>query len=283
MSHLRFSLVTVSFNQVGFLEECIRSVLSQEARVEYIVMDGGSDDGSAEMIASFDKHLSYWSSGPDLGPANALNKGFDQATGDFIGYINSDDYLVPGALNRLEEVISRHPGYDVYYGPGYLQDEINDRRFIVWPTKWNLGVYRSGQSVMFQQSIFIRRAFLEERNIRFSEENTTHWDGEHLVDLDLAGARFFRHGIPIGVFRIHGASLTGGAQGARWQQKYREQIERLNDRIDREHPDMIRSRAYWLAWLLVNDPFVMVRRVYRKTLGRFWSMRAKHKVGLSRH
>lgn len=258
-----FSIVTVSFNQVQYLQQCIESILGQAVPVEYIVMDGGSTDGSKDLIKKYEDRIAYWISEKDNGAADALNKGFDKATGEYIGYINSDDYLLPDALAQLSMIMLRNPGYDVYYGPGYIKYEQTGKMEPVYPTKWNLGTYRYGWCVMMQQSMFIRKKFLQKSGVRFSDAKTA-WDGEHLVDMDLAGATFFRHRHPLSVFRIHHDSITGGVEGAEGQQKYLQHVQLLHQKIDRLRPGLIRNRWYWLCKLLVTDPLTMTRRLIQK-------------------
>ena len=99
------SIVTPSFNQGRFLEETIRSVLLQGyPSLEYIVMDGGSTDDSVDIIRKYEPWLMFWASGPDQGQSDAINKGFERATGAIWGYINSDDLYEPDALRTAAEI-----------------------------------------------------------------------------------------------------------------------------------------------------------------------------------
>ena len=98
----KISIVTPSYNQAEYLEECIDSILSQNyPNLEYIIMDGGSTDGSVEIIRKYEKHLTYWQSQPDGGQYQAINAGFKHSTGDIMCWLNSDDKLHPGALHQV--------------------------------------------------------------------------------------------------------------------------------------------------------------------------------------
>src|SRR5688500_5767577 len=98
------TIVTPSFNQAPYLEATIQSVLSQNyPNLEYIIVDGGSTDGSVEIIKRYSGRLAYWVSEPDGGQAEAINKGVARSTGSLVGWLNSDDLLLPGALRRLAE------------------------------------------------------------------------------------------------------------------------------------------------------------------------------------
>ena len=121
------SIVTPSFNQGRFLEKTMRSVLEQDyPHIEYIVVDGASTDSSVSIIERYAKKLAYWVSEPDRGQTDALNKGFTQAHGDILAWVNSDDVLCPGAVTAAVAFLNQHPDIGMVYGDLDFIDE-NDR------------------------------------------------------------------------------------------------------------------------------------------------------------
>jgi glycosyltransferase involved in cell wall biosynthesis len=112
----KITVVTPSFNQARFLEETIRSVLSQRDQIhEYFVIDGGSTDASVEIIRRYAQRggIDWWVSGKDSGQADAIHKGFSRATGDVLAWLNSDDVYLPGALAKVREALEAHRDWDV--------------------------------------------------------------------------------------------------------------------------------------------------------------------------
>jgi glycosyltransferase involved in cell wall biosynthesis len=116
---VRITVVTPSFNQAKFLEETLRSVLSQRDQIhEYFVLDGGSTDGSVEIIQAHAARggIDYWHSRPDRGQSDAIDQGFKRATGDYLAWINSDDLFLPGALKRIRDALEEHAAWDALTG-----------------------------------------------------------------------------------------------------------------------------------------------------------------------
>lgn len=118
------SVVTPSFNQAGFLEETICSVLAQDyPNLEYYIIDGGSSDGSLEIIKKYAHRLAGWVSEPDRGQTDAINKGFTRARGNILAWLNSDDRYHPGAVREAVTFMEENPQIGMVYGDANLVDE----------------------------------------------------------------------------------------------------------------------------------------------------------------
>lgn len=117
MSQPLVSIITPSFNQAKWLEQTIKSVLAQTySNVEYIVIDGGSTDGSKEIIEKYASQLTYWQSEKDGGQADALNIGYKKAKGNLIAFLNADDLLMPNAVEGIVNAYEVNQEFSVYYG-----------------------------------------------------------------------------------------------------------------------------------------------------------------------
>jgi glycosyltransferase involved in cell wall biosynthesis len=118
------SIVTPSFNQSRFLEAAIRSVLALDyLHIEFIVIDGGSTDGSVEVIQKYADKLAFWVSEPDMGQADAVNKGFAQAKGEIFAWLNSDDTYEPYAVSEAVGFLQENSRIGMVYGDAYFIDE----------------------------------------------------------------------------------------------------------------------------------------------------------------
>lgn len=117
------TIVTPSFNMAALLPATLESVLGQDyPRIEYIIADGGSTDGTLEILKRYRGRLQY-TSAPDDGPADAIHKGFSQARGDLFAWLSADDTYEPGAIRRAVEHLARNPEVDVVYGDGWWINE----------------------------------------------------------------------------------------------------------------------------------------------------------------
>ncbi len=151
------SIVTPSYNQARFLDATLCSVLEQDyPRIEYIVMDGGSTDGSLDIIRKHAHELAAWVSEPDQGQTDALNKGFARAHGDILAWLNSDDTYEPGAVRQAVECFARFPEAGLIYGDANYINEAGQisGRFAAAQTDYRR--LRDGYIHIPQQAAFFR-------------------------------------------------------------------------------------------------------------------------------
>jgi len=153
------SIVTPSYNQAAYLEETLRSVLEQDyPRIEYLVVDGGSQDGSVEILRQYAHRLAWWVSEPDRGQTDALNKGFARAQGEILAWLNSDDTYLPGAVSAAVRYLQDHPEAGMVYGDANL---INERGEVIGKFPARQTDYRRlrrGYVHIPQQAAFFRAA-----------------------------------------------------------------------------------------------------------------------------
>ncbi len=206
---MKISIVTLSFNQCAFLREALESVLLQGyPDLEYIVIDPGSTDGSRELIQSYASGIAHMVFEPDKGASDGLRKGFAMATGDICGFLNSDDLLEPGSLQRIADFFQAHPDYDIVMGNGYIVDvEGKPVRHVKLRT-FTVDRYLYGGTQFLQQSTFFRReAYLNSPG--FNPITKTCWDGELFVTMAHRGAKVGYIDADLSRFRIHSQSITG--------------------------------------------------------------------------
>lgn len=221
---MKISIVTLSFNQQPYLKEALDSVLSQGyPDLEYIVVDPGSTDGSRKIIESYGNQIAHTIFEPDRGAAEGLNKGFSRATGDIFGFLNADDLLFPGSLERVAKHFKAHPDWDMAMGDGYTIDgqgrktkhfvarDFSAKRFFYGGTQW------------LQQSTFFR-AEVFRRTPGFNLENRTCWDGELFVQIAEIGAKIGYIHADLAGFRIHETSISGSG---RMNDQYRQDCRRI--------------------------------------------------------
>lgn len=161
MNEPKISIITPSFNQAEFLESTINSVLSQNyPNLEFIIVDGGSDDGTVDILRRYERHLT-WTSEPDEGQAQAINKGFKRATGQIVAWLNSDDLYLPGTLSAVAGFLADRPEVDLVYGDYYVIDlagQVLLRKKEI-PFDYNILLY--GLDYISQPATFFRRAIFD--------------------------------------------------------------------------------------------------------------------------
>ncbi|GAB2556854.1 glycosyltransferase family 2 protein [Spirosoma areae] len=189
----KLTVVTPSFNQAQYLERTILSVLNQHyPNLEYFIMDGGSTDGSVEIIKKYEPYLAGWVSEKDRGQTDAINKGFRRATGDYVAFQNSDDVFAPEAFSRVAEAWRKYPHTDVFFGDMYITNEtdviLEEMRAPDFCAECH--IYEGMQ--VFNQSLFIRRQRLDQFGL-LDEQLRFVIDYEIVARLGVQPGIRFRH------------------------------------------------------------------------------------------
>jgi len=209
----RLTIVTPSLNQGNFLEETIQSVLRQNyANLEYIIIDGGSSDGSVDIIRKYERHLAYWVSEADLGQAHAINKGLSRANGDLVAYINSDDVYLDGAFDAVAEAFARDPLAKWLCSSCVAVDERTGIETVLEPqvpsdpASWLFKP--SGQSYCFPQpGVFLRETLARRMGV-FREDLHYSFDYEYFQRIFFSGSWPLKLNRTTARFRVHDASKT---------------------------------------------------------------------------
>jgi glycosyltransferase involved in cell wall biosynthesis len=172
---IKISIITPSYNQGSFIEETILSVINQSYNdYEYIIIDGGSTDNTVDVIKRYEDKITYWVSEPDEGQTHAINKGFRKATGDVISWLNSDDLLTDGALQRIANQFKNNANLACLFGQWQEFDKDGDRprnpKNDVSTQEWLYTSPYAQPSTFYKRSIFKEIGYLNE-SLHFSMDN----------------------------------------------------------------------------------------------------------------
>ena len=222
---MKISIVTPSYNQAEFLDSTIRSVLDQDYEdLEYVIMDGGSTDGSVDIIKRYAHQLKWWESGPDDGQYSAIQKGFEHTTGEIMAWINSDDMFLPWTFTTVKEIFSTFPevdwitslipitwngdGVPVKCSPrrGYSRETF-DRGFNLPDHGWHANYYVQQESTFWRRSLWERSGGAIETSFRLAGDYDL-W-GRFFENADLYGVA-----VPLGGFRRHAQQKTASQMDA---------------------------------------------------------------------
>ena len=279
MNH-RISIVTTNFNGATYLEKAMQSVLEQAyPDLEYIVIDGGSTDGSQRIIERYERQLTYWESEPDRGFAHAYNKGFARATGDVLAYLNSDDMYCPWAFEIVNRIFVDLPEVQWLTSlfPICHSTQLGFTNVVpaqpFSPELFRAGLYGTELQGIQQESTFWRRSLWEKAG-GYMNENL-----KLAIDADL-WARFFNHAelygvtAAIGGFRVRPDSKSGSNFADYLEEMRATLLDSTDTSLPRATPQSIRAQRrgsrYKLAGRIVSKlggkSFISNTPFYGKTV-----------------
>lgn len=250
----KVSIVTPSYNQGQFLESTILSVLNQShPNLEYIIIDGGSTDGSVQIIKKYHKYLAYWISEKDGGMYDAINKGLKMASGDILAYLNSDDLYMPGTFQIITEYFQKHPEVALVYGDCVFINEREEYMYTYhYPCfKWRRFILLNWCSIL-QQGSFWRRD-IHKKIGYFNPEFKMAGDFEFYARV----GKHFQIGHlrkKLAMYRLHKKSLS-----ATRQDKNQEEVHKIHQRygVSDEFTDICLRFLAELQIKLLNLPLMM--------------------------
>jgi len=246
------SIVTPSFNQADFLELTIKSVVEQNyPALEYIIQDGGSEDGTVAVLKKYSHYFSHWESTGDKGQAHAINLGFRHATGEIMAYLNSDDLLLPGALPYVAHYFSEHLEVDAVYGHRVLVDEKN-REVGRWVLPPHDDHVLSWADYIPQETLFWRRRIWEKVGGNVDESFRFAMDWDLIMRFRDAGARFVRLPRFLGAFRVHPEQKSSKELDDLGQEEMGELRKRCHGREVSDDDIHKNIRTYLLKHVVLN-------------------------------
>jgi len=268
----KISIVTTSFNQKQFIERTILSVLNQNyPNLEYIIIDGGSTDGSISIIKKYEKYLTFWVSEKDRGQSEGLNKGFKRATGEIVGWQNSDDIYLQGSFLKIVNLFKKSLKTDVVYGNRFDIDENENiiRESIF--TKFSKIVYQYDGISLGTQSTFWRRELFSKIGYLDTDLHFA-MDYEFFLRMATKGARFKFLPYYLGAMRRHRAAKTEMFLGTPPHQK---ELKKIDKEYGRKKLFNFPLKIYSLIFRIVNYSLQgdlkyvfkgLIRRLRNKTL-----------------
>jgi len=211
------SIITPCLNQAGFLTECLQSVAAAGGSAEHIVVDGGSTDGTLDILR---RHSAEWTSEPDSGQTDAINKGLARARGGVLGYLCGDDLLAPASLDLVLAAFERHPEVDFVYGDGWFLEGDSGWRRAKKAGPFTYERLRRG-NFLIQPAVFFRRSLME-RIGPFDASLQFCMDHEYWLRAGPA-ARWHYLAVPLAVSRLHPDAKTSSRLSEAWEEASRMQ------------------------------------------------------------
>ncbi len=242
------------------MPKTIDSVLNQSfTDYEYFVQDPGSSDGSRDLISSYSSVLTpiFVS---DTGPADGLNISFARATGQFYLYVNSDDLLLPGALDAFHKwIITDQSRHAVYSGASSIIDDTGRHLRYAYSDKMNLKMCAYGQSILIQPSSVINAdAFWAVGG--FNVSNKSNWDGELFIDIAMKGYNFARSLEAFSCYRVHPGSITGSGSLSNCHSEYSSRMFHKITGANIDQRSLLLGKYYWIKRRILT-PWDALQRV----------------------
>jgi glycosyltransferase involved in cell wall biosynthesis len=219
----KISIITPSYNQAEFLESTINSVLDQQyPNLEYILIDGGSTDGSMEIIKKYQHHFSYWISEKDNGQSQAINKGFKLATGKYVNWLNSDDIFLKDALFTLAHYLESHPSIDIVFGNVLYINSNNEHLYRSYEIPYSQKITLYGTNHVLQPAALYKKSVIEKIGLL---DERLHYTMDHEFWVRIHNAGFHFAGIQDAVagYRLHNHSKG---------------VSHMHDKIKRERREL---------------------------------------------
>ena len=259
---MQFSIITPSFNQGRFIRDCIESIKIQEqVDFEHIVLDACSTDETISILKTY-PHL-QWVSEPDKGQTDAINKGFLRAKGDWLMWLNADDYLMPGTLSKVAQFATQHPEADVIYGDMFYVREdggiLRDKREPVF--SFNMLLFY-GPFIPSTSTFYRRRVVVE--GFLLDAQYKVCMDFEYYLRLAHAGFRFVNLPERLACFRLHGANVSSISTDRCYQERL--QIQRKFLKLT--HRAYLGNEWVLKAFFRGYQARRVTRRIIRRALGR---------------
>lgn len=265
------SIITPSYNQAAFLEDTLRTILLQDGvEFECLVIDGASTDGSQAVIEGYADRLSWWVSEPDRGQAEAINKGFQRARGEFVAWLNSDDLYLPGAIQTAVTALQKNPALGMVFGDALTIDETGHPLNRLSFGEWGL-IDLLKFRVICQPAVFMRRSILDQAGFL---DLSYHLMLDHHLWIRMARLASIQH-IPQ---MLAAARQHAGAKNVRQASDFSQEIQRILDWIETE-PDLASAlehnrrdilggaRRLQARYYLDGDQPSQALRFYSKAIG----------------
>ncbi len=261
----KISMITAVLNGKEHIEETINSVISQGyPNIEYIIIDGGSKDGTLDVIYQYESYIDKWVSEADKGISDAFNKGIKMASGEIIGIISADDYLLPGTLERVASTYEKERELDVIFGNAVFIEPFNQLRFIVKPDTDLKALWK--RQALKHVATFVAKKTYDNFGL-FDLQYRFAMDHELILRFYLKGAKFYYIDEPLAAFRTGGLAISNPYKASR---------ETCDITLRYGHSPFKAYPNYWykvirqiLRKAFYRSGFAALLNIYRKITHRF--------------